>query len=195
MSRAAFQALLERQHARVVKGDPPAAVFVADIDRFKRINDTFRHVTGDAVLQEAVARLQQSVRPGDVVARWGGDEFIVLAPGLDTVRAAADLAERLRRAFFGTLFETDAEALRVTLSIGGTLLYGAVSPDEAIDRADQALYRAKTRRNRAVVLGPPPAPEPAPTGHASVRVSAPLAGLSYASPPMPANGGSSSARS
>ena len=172
LSRSAFHSALAREHARVLNGDRPAAIFVTDLDRLKRINDTHRHVTGDQVLRELVLRLQDHLRPGDLLGRWGGDEFIVLAPGLDRRAAAAELAERMRRAVFGTLFATDVGDLRVSISIGGTLLDGAVTAEEAIDCADQALYRAKRRRNRVVVLGPPPAPEVTRSAPAAVRVGA-----------------------
>jgi diguanylate cyclase (GGDEF)-like protein len=164
LSRSAFLALLERQHARVANGDPPAAVLLADIDRFKRINDTYRHVTGDRVLQEVVGRLERAVRPGDVVGRWGGDELVVLAPGLDRLENAIELAERLRRAIFAECFETDTGPLRVSLSVGATLLDGGASAEETVDRADQALYRAKRRRNTVVGIQPVPAPEQFPLG-------------------------------
>jgi diguanylate cyclase (GGDEF)-like protein len=159
LTRSAFLAFLERQHVRVENGGPPAAVLMADIDRFKPINDTYRHVTGDRVLREIVSRLERAVRPGDIVGRWGGDELVVLAPGLDRIESAVELGERLRRAVFAERFETDAGALRVTLSIGATLLDGHASAEQTVDRADQALYRAKRRRNTVVGLQPVATPE------------------------------------
>jgi diguanylate cyclase (GGDEF)-like protein len=170
LSRSAFHAALAREHTRVLNGDRPAAIFIADLDLLKRINDTHRHVTGDQVLRELVLRLQEQLRPGDLVGRWGGDEFIVLAPGLERLAAAAELGERMRRAVFARNFATDVGELRVTVSIGGTLLDGAATAEEAIDRADQALYRAKGRRNRVVALRPPAAREPAHSARSTVRV-------------------------
>jgi diguanylate cyclase (GGDEF)-like protein len=150
LSRSAFHELLERHHARALNGGQPAAVLLADVDRFKRINDRYRHVTGDRVLKEIVARLESHARPGDVVGRWGGDELIVLAPGVDRLERATELGERLRRAVYAEAFETDAGPIRVTLSIGASLLDGRTSPEETVDQADQALYRAKRRRNTVV---------------------------------------------
>lgn len=171
LSRAAFHGLLERQRTRVLNGDRAAALFVADLDRFKRINDRYRHVTGDQVLREAVQRLQESVRPGDVVGRWGGDELIVLAPGLDQLDAAVELAERLRRAVFAEPFTTDAGWLSVTISVGGTLIDGSSSAEGAVDRADQALYEAKRRRNRIVVRRPVPTDDPVQRQRVAVQVT------------------------
>ncbi len=168
VNRAAFEAVLERHHTRVLNGDRPSALFVVDLDRLKRINDTHRHATGDNVLRELVRRFHEHVRPGDVVGRWGGDELIVLAPGLDALDATAELGERLRRVVFAELFQTDAGPLRVSVSIGATLLDGATTAEQTVDRADQALYEAKRRRNRVVVLRPVEAPE---------RVPRPLAAL------------------
>jgi diguanylate cyclase (GGDEF)-like protein len=162
LTRSAFLAFLERQQARVANGGTPAAVLLADIDRFKRVNDTYRHVTGDRVLQEVVSRLEHAVRPGDVVGRWGGDELVVLAPGLDRIEGAIELGERLRRAVFAERFETDAGPLRVTLSIGATLLDGGTSAEATVDRADQALYRAKRRRNTVVGIQPIREEQPVP---------------------------------
>ena len=74
------------EHSRVVRGAVPAGLFVVDLDRFKSVNDRFGHGVGDEVLIEVVRRLTDGLRPSDVVARWGGEEITVLAPG---VRAAA----------------------------------------------------------------------------------------------------------
>ena len=81
-NRRAFEEALAGEHARVVRGSLPAGLFVVDIDRFKAINDRFGHAVGDEALVTVVRRLTESLRPSDVVARWGGEEITVLAPGI-----------------------------------------------------------------------------------------------------------------
>jgi two-component system, cell cycle response regulator len=117
----------------------PIAVLAIDIDRFKRINDTRGHAAGDRVLKQVVDRVTSALRPSDLVARMGGDEFTVMMPetGLD---AALQIAERL----CSRIGDTPVEGIAVTVSIGAA----ASRPDEekvdaTVRRADAALYKAK----------------------------------------------------
>ena len=121
-----------------------------DIDHFKRINDTLGHVAGDEVLRRVAAVLARTVRPGDLVARVGGEEFFVIVPGAD-LADVANLAERLRRAV-----GADTADPAVTVSAGvaaGSAVTGAPSTvDELYARADRLLYRAKVEgRDRVCV--------------------------------------------
>jgi len=154
-NRLAFEEALAHEHARIVRGGRPAGLFLVDIDRFKLVNDHHGHDIGDRVLVEAVDRLLRGLRGMDVVARWGGDELIVLAPDLDGAPALGRFGEKLRsvisdRPFvFEGLCELDA-----TASVGGTLIDGSTTPDLALKRADVAVYRAKEERNASVVEVP-----------------------------------------
>ncbi|GIE78692.1 hypothetical protein Aph02nite_46420 [Actinoplanes philippinensis] len=138
----------------------PAGVLVIDLDHFKRINDTYGHLTGDIVLRAAAARISAVSRAGDLVARWGGEEFVVLLPRTGDADAA-DIAERIRQEIARTPVDLTGATLTITASIGV-----ATGPhadgDLLVDRADQALYDAKRAgRNRVVVWGATPPLPPA----------------------------------
>jgi diguanylate cyclase (GGDEF)-like protein/hemerythrin-like metal-binding protein len=130
---------IESERIRLNRFGHPVALLLIDIDHFKAINDNFGHSQGDLVLIELVARISAALRGGDSLARWGGEEFIVLCP--NTGRAgAALLAERIRSAVATTPFQPIGP---VTVSIG----VGEAMVDEEwqgwFDRTDQALYSAK----------------------------------------------------
>jgi diguanylate cyclase (GGDEF)-like protein/PAS domain S-box-containing protein len=128
------------------------AVLFLDLDRFKFVNDSLGHATGDRLLVAVAARLQDCVRPGDTVARLGGDEFIVL---LDDVAGAIPVhavADRVHRALADP-FELDGQALFVTASIGIAVSGPGSTPSELVRDADIAMYRAKgAGGNRAEVF-------------------------------------------
>ena len=123
-----------------------------DVDRFKLINDTHGHLAGDRVLVAIALQLSKNARASDVPCRYGGDEFLMLLVGMDASRGA-EAAERLRTAVAGTVVESGAARMKVTISAGVT----CVDPGDAadlpaiIERADRALYAAKQAgRNRVV---------------------------------------------
>jgi two-component system cell cycle response regulator len=115
---------------------------MADLDHFKRINDTHGHPIGDAALREAALRLGGSVRPYDSVGRYGGEEFLIVAPGLER-GGAVDLAERIRNRVDGTPIATSGPSLSVTLSLGVVSLRGGAEIGRVLVAADAALYEAK----------------------------------------------------
>ncbi len=129
-------------------------LFLIDVDHFKHINDTYGHHAGDEVLVEVSARLKAACRPSDLVARWGGEEFLVACPNL-TREQAEQIAGRLRRAMAHTLEVGDA-ARPVTVSLGlAPIPFFDVLPEDHVARrwdyalrmADRALYAAKKTRN------------------------------------------------
>ncbi|MEO1815453.1 MAG: diguanylate cyclase [Acetobacterium sp.] len=126
----------------------PFAIIILDIDHFKLVNDTYGHQVGDRVLIELVAILHENVRDGDVVGRWGGEEFLIILP--DTTLADATLlAQRLRQAVADYSFST---AGQVTISLGVSAYTTDKTPETIVSRADTALYQAKEKgRNRVEV--------------------------------------------
>ncbi|WP_106419401.1 GGDEF domain-containing protein [Salinicola tamaricis] len=128
------------------------SVLLADIDHFKRINDTYGHEVGDAVIVAVAARLQGAVRDGDVAVRWGGEEFLVLLPATDAA-AAQTTAERLRDAVIRTPVHTAGHDIPVTLSIGiAEAAPGGDTLSATIVNADRALYRAKRQGRDRVCI-------------------------------------------
>jgi diguanylate cyclase (GGDEF)-like protein len=125
------------------------SVLMIDVDRFKAVNDGYGHPRGDAVLADVATTIAASVRDGDVVGRWGGEEFMVIAPGT-TLADAGELAERIRAA----VASARPGGLHVTASIG-VASSSASPPDGLVDLADASLYRAKEDgRNRVTSLAP-----------------------------------------
>lgn len=153
-NRVAYEEAVQREHARVVRGDGLAGICMIDLDLFKDVNDVYGHPVGDIVLRAVAHRLADAVRPGDLLARWGGEEFSLLAPGITGLADLEELGERVRAAVASAPFPTRAGDVSVTVSVGGALLNGTVGPDAALARADEALYRAKWDRDSVVVLEP-----------------------------------------
>jgi len=157
-NRRAFDEALVREWERALRAGGPLSVVMADIDFFKRYNDRYGHLAGDACLRQVAAALKAGVRQGgDLAARYGGEEFVVVLPGADAA-AARQVAESLRR-------RVEALALPhadnpggavVTISLGVATTQPArdQAPTALVDQADQALYRAKAGgRNRVEATG------------------------------------------
>ncbi|HWR51426.1 MAG TPA: diguanylate cyclase [Bryobacteraceae bacterium] len=149
-NRYAILDILGRELERGMRQATPVSVVMADLDHFKRINDSYGHLAGDSVLREAARRMQDAVRVYDAVGRYGGEEFLLVFPGLE-LEGAVQLADRLRRVVCGSPVVTEAGPVGVTASLGmSTLAAGERRGAESlIEAADQALYRAKEAgRNR-----------------------------------------------
>ncbi len=156
-NRFAVLERLNEELERAAREKQSLAVIMADLDHFKRINDTYGHQVGDLALQEIANRIRSSLRPYDIAGRYGGEELLVILPGCDEARAVG-LAERIRLAVCDRPIETDEGPVSVTVSIGVAPVDGPIKADvdEVISRADNALYRAKdSGRNCSMIAGPP----------------------------------------
>ena len=149
-NRRKFNELTLAELERVRRYGRPLSLFILDIDHFKRVNDTYGHEAGDQVLVTLAGLLRAGIRATDSLARWGGEEFVVLSPGV-TADGEAHLAERLRAA---AAAHDHASVGTVTASFGVAEHSPGETPDELFARADRALYRAKDGgRNRVEVAG------------------------------------------
>lgn len=141
-NRRYFDERLSASIARCQRQSAPVALLYLDIDRFKQVNDQYGHAAGDAVLREFAARLKACVREGDLAARIGGDEFVLLAEGTHTADDARALADKLIRVMARPM-DVDGRSLAVGASIGVAFSRGAGAAERLLASADEALYAAK----------------------------------------------------
>ncbi len=145
--------VLDRLDSALVQRCSPNAqlgILFCDIDHFKSINDTFGHSAGDVVLSTIAARITDSVRNGDTVGRVGGDEMVVLLPGIRNIDDAAGVAEKIRCRAAEPIYHA-GQMICATLSIGATVAVPGEPATAVTARADVAMYRAKQARRNAVV--------------------------------------------
>jgi two-component system cell cycle response regulator len=149
LNRRAFLEWGTREANRSARYDDPFCVLLLDVDHFKLINDRRGHAAGDAVLCALSRVLASSVRSCDVVARWGGEEFVIAVPSTPR-QGAVRLADRIREAVAeDDIFDSSQNRVQVTASFGVAQLEGGESLEHLVDRADRAMYAAKTAgRNR-----------------------------------------------
>lgn len=133
---------LEQAITKARESRHPLSVMMADLDYFKRINDTHGHLVGDAVLQEVAARIQASVREPDEVGRYGGEEFIVTLTDTDA-ETAKQIAERIRSRIASAPISVHGELISITISVGTTSMLEEDDLSSLVKRADEALYAAK----------------------------------------------------
>ncbi len=144
---------LQEECSRSARLGQPLSVAMIDLDHFKAVNDSHGHLVGDAVLRAVAARVRRAVREIDLAGRYGGEEFIVVLPGADR-EAALQVAERVQSAVASEPVQAYDEKVSVTISVGLTTVSGrTIVAEEVVDRADRALYAAKTSgRNRVVTF-------------------------------------------
>jgi diguanylate cyclase (GGDEF)-like protein/PAS domain S-box-containing protein len=149
-NRAAMQAELDKRHADALSHDAPYTVLLVDIDHFKGVNDHYGHAIGDDVLRSTATAMRSVLRDGDILARWGGEEFLCLLPNTGGDEGT-EIAERVRIAVANIQLSYSGRPVELTISIGvsGLKAGGADSVQDMLLRADAALYEAKQAgRNR-----------------------------------------------
>jgi two-component system, cell cycle response regulator len=155
LNRSEILAALDREAARGGRDGKPAAIILADIDHFKRVNDTLGHAAGDEVLKEVARRMKSELRTYDMVGRLGGEEFLVILPGCDTVNGARR-ADEIRKLVAQSPIVTPFGETSATVSMGVTATTAkrdAVA--EFLREADMSLYAAKKNgRNRVEIHTP-----------------------------------------
>jgi diguanylate cyclase (GGDEF)-like protein len=150
---------LENKVRALQAAGTPFAVVMADLDHFKLVNDTHGHQAGDRALRSFAAVLKSTLRPQDLISRWGGEEFVVVLPHASE-HDALGASERIRENLALASQRGDLDAVTVSLGIAGDL-HGDFN--EGLERADAALHEAKTLgRNRSVVYAPRSAPQVLP---------------------------------
>ena len=161
INRRAMLDLMALEHSRSLRSGRPLLLAQLDIDHFKPINDQHGHATGDRALQAFAGTVRASLRDTDVLARWGGEEFVLMLTD-SSADQARGLLERIRQAVQALEIAHSAGSLQLTVSIGLAQHLPGDTVEHTLERADQALYRAKALgRNRVVV---------APAAHRTVSV-------------------------
>lgn len=150
VNRAEAIGRLESALAQPSGGGTHLGILFCDIDHFKNINDTWGHGIGDAVLATLAARIRECVRPDDTVGRTGGDEILVLLPGIQSLDETAQIAEKIRCRAAEPIHESGT-TIRATLSIGATIALPGEPVSSITARADSAMYQAKSGDRNTVI--------------------------------------------
>ena len=148
---------IDREYARRRREGGNLGIVLVDLDHFKNVNDTYGHLAGDAVLKEAARRMTACIRPYDTVGRYGGEEFLVVAPSCNS-SGAVKLAERIRESIQALPMPSVSGPVSITASCGVAVSTTAkpLDPQELLRSADEALYRAKENgRNRSEFAAKP----------------------------------------
>ncbi|MCG8643844.1 MAG: GGDEF domain-containing protein [Desulfobacterales bacterium] len=151
-NRREFESQLKRSVAGAARHNKPLSVFMFDLDYFKRVNDTYGHLAGDRVLEAVSLLVKKNMRSGDILSRYGGEEFIAILPETDQHKAM-ELAERLREKIAGHPVMYDNQFINVTASFGVSQLKKNSDMTRMIHDADTMLYKAKVNGRNTVMPG------------------------------------------
>ena len=160
LNRRAFLESTGREVARAKRYNDALSVILLDVDHFKHINDRRGHAAGDMVLAAVGKLLNTAVRTCDIVARWGGEEFVLVLPST-TLEGAEQVAERVRELLeCAEIKDGNGDLVPVTASFGVATYMGGETLEQIVDRADRAMYLAKSGGRNRVVCDVPPRSQP-----------------------------------
>ena len=151
-NRRKLDEALENEFLRAKRYGRPLSIAILDADHFKKVNDNHGHIVGDFVLKKLATLFQQNIRREELLGRYGGEEFVVVMPEVDS-SGAFQLAEKLRKTVETTVFKSGETELPVTISVGVATLGEENSVKDFLDTADQALYRSKEEGRNRVTIG------------------------------------------
>ena len=151
-NRRAIRDVLRKELARCRREGTTLGVILADVDHFKKINDHYGHASGDAVLVNVVQRISATLRSYDLLGRYGGEEFLIIAPGCD-LDVAHKLAERVRAAVGDEPIDLGDDLVATSVSLGVTLGTAESDPEFLVAQADTAMYQAKREGRNRVEIG------------------------------------------
>jgi diguanylate cyclase (GGDEF)-like protein len=154
-NRRMIVTLLDREVARCLREGSTMGAILADVDNFKSVNDTWGNGTGDQVLLETAGRMQSSLRGYDLLGRYAGEEFLIIAPNCGPAETQ-EVAERLRQAVDKVPIRIGDSNVKVSVSLGATVWGGEESPGTLLKRADLALHAAKQAGRNTVQFAPAP---------------------------------------
>jgi diguanylate cyclase len=153
LNRRGLDDALEREVARSERLKTPLCVALLDLDNFKNVNDALGHHVGDQVLSHLVNMVMQTIRTNDMIGRYGGDEFLVLMPG-SQIEDAYEVISRLKRRLALTPLRCETQELLVTFSAGVAMRHQGEDTQTMIQRADHAMYEAKTAGRDRISAAP-----------------------------------------
>ncbi len=149
-NRMGFYSDFSRRFSKIIDEKKPLSLFICDIDKFKRVNDTYGHNAGDDVLAFVASQLESSCSEKEAVYRWGGEEFIMMMPETG-LSEAVEKAESIRKKIMDSSINADGNVISVTMSFGCRLFDDALTIEENISKADEHLYKAKESGRNCVI--------------------------------------------
>jgi len=150
LNRRGLDDAMQREIARAQRKRTPLCIAILDLDNFKKLNDTYGHQAGDDALVHLARVVRNTLRPTDTVARFGGEEFVIVFAETD-IKHAVDVMKRLQRELTKKFFLHDNERLLITFSAGVAALKSDEAQDAVLARADKAMYQAKLQGKNRVV--------------------------------------------